>query len=894
MVYKLAVVTWNSNGIKNKIAHLINFLETHKVDIMLLTETKLTQADKIKIKGYTFYRQDRPNSTGGGVAILVKSCIAHTLVPLAPNPIEAICIKTHDNIHIVSAYNRPLNLLKERDLSQLINIGRKVLIAGDLNAKHVNWNCNINNRNGNTVFNFQNTTNVIVDFSDKPTHIPPNNMSPTTIDIVLNKNTLITKPVSLPELNSDHNPVKFSITTNTRPESHLIKITSFKDTNWDSFRKTVNDRVIINNNITSAAQLEEEVSKLTKILQHAKTKHTKLLTINNMREKLPDNIKIKINHKNALRRLWQNTANIAYKHHMNRLSREITQEIREHRNTIWNTKLTSLKVRDNSLWNLTKALKKSHPPLPTLHDTNNDQHITNREKAEILATTFENAHHISTTNTIEQNKIEQIVDEFLNSNQNITNSNCWSKILTTPKEIYNTLKTLPNKKAPGTDNIDNKILKNLPRKALIQLCYIINSILKLQHFPQQWKEAIVIPIPKPNKNHSDPQNYRPISLLNTLAKVTEKIILNRINTFYLKNKITIACQFGFRPHHNTTMQLARITSDISLNYNKKQSTAMALLDIQQAFDRVWIKGLTYKLMQLKLPNIIIKLIYSYLTNRNFYVKVNTENSTIRQIAAGVPQGSVLGPKLFNLFINDIPQFAKTNLALYADDTAIYASSFHAQVATKQVQIHLDILQKYYQLWKIQINPTKTEFVVFTKKFTNVEIHTPLIVNKHKIETKQSTKYLGVILDKRLNFNEHLKTALKKSYIAMRAVYPLLINKNMSQSNKKMIYKALIQPIFLYAAPVWSNISRTNIRPLQVYQNKCLRLIVSKDRYTKIKTLHNLASIETIENTIKNMTTNFIRKQLKHSNLTKTILNKKIENSNITFKHKMPFDKIMNL
>lgn len=371
-------------------------------------------------------------------------------------------------------------------------------------------------------------------------------------------------------------------------------------------------------------------------------------------------------------------------------------------------------------------------------------------------------------------------------------------------------------------------------------------MISLTHWPASWKVATVVPIPKPNKPHTNPTNYRPISLLNTMSKLAEKIILKRILKFNNKNKIIKPHQFGFRPKHNTIQQIVRIITDTTAEFNKNKVTAMVLLDLEKAFDKIWIKGLTHKLQSQGFPQLIVKIIHSYLSDRSFKVKVNNSYSTTTPIPAGVPQGSVLGPVLFSLYLNDLPTCAKTNTALFADDTAIYAHSFNADVASKQIQLQIYQLEKYWKFWKIKINSKKTEQIIFSRKFTNNKIFTPLKVENHKIKPKDTVKYLGMILDNRLTHRQHIKPAY---------------------------------------APAWCNAALSSKIPIQRIQNKCLRFITNLDRYTTIKQLHDQTNIKYLHDYTVQLSDKFYNTQIEVNPLLSTSINTRLNNN---FKHKIPF------
>lgn len=181
------------------------------------------------------------------------------------------------------------------------------------------------------------------------------------------------------------------------------------------------------------------------------------------------------------------------------------------------------------------------------------------------------------------------------------------------------------------------------------------------------------------------------------------------------------------------------------------------------------------------------------------------------------------------------------------------------------------IEKYFEKWKINLNSSKTENILFTRKYTQNKIFTPLIVHQQKITSKNDVKYLGIKLDKRLTFKNHIKESLRKAYGNMKTLFPLLSRDSfLTHKNKKLIYTTILRPTLTYAAPAWCHVSKTTIKPLQIYQNKCLRLINNRGRDTKISDLHEMSQIERIDDFIIRISKTFYETQLKHNKLTRDI------------------------
>ena len=363
----------------------------------------------------------------------------------------------------------------------------------------------------------------------------------------------------------------------------------------------------------------------------------------------------------------------------------------------------------------------------------------------------------------------------------------------------------------------------LPKKGVAHIVAIANAALRLRHFPHQWKKADVVKIPKPGKNPTFPQNYRPISLLPTLGKLFERIVHARLQEEVDELGVVPETQFGFRPRHSTTHQALRVVEHVTERFNHKEATGAVFLDISKAFDSVWHRGLLHKMLEAGISLSMVQLIRSFLIGRSFRVKLRSCRSTGRRIEAGVPQGSVLSPLLWNIFVSDLPTSPRTELALYADDTAILASSRNAGIISNRLQTAADSLEDWYTDWRISVNPEKSAAVLFQKR--RLQPGPNITMFGRPIPWTNQVSYLGLLLDSKLTWRQHISSVVGKTSGAITALYPMLCrNSKLSLDNKLLLYKTVIRPVFTYASQVWAYAAKTHIHRLQVLQNKTLRMI----------------------------------------------------------------------
>jgi len=296
-------------------------------------------------------------------------------------------------------------------------------------------------------------------------------------------------------------------------------------------------------------------------------------------------------------------------------------------------------------------------------------------------------------------------------------------------------------------------------------------------------------------------------------------------------------QFGFRPKHSTSLQLARLVERITRNFGEKRLTGAVFLDVAKAFDTVWIDGLLYKLT-LNFPSYIVHTISSYLKDRTFEASFQTATSSRRGIRAGVAQGGLIYPVLFSLYVNDMPPNTHhVELALYADDAAIIATSRKSTLLVSYLDSYLNDLQRWLSDWRIAINVTKCNDIIFARAGRRFTQSRSLTMFGVPIEWVDTTRHLGMTLETRLAWSSNIDQVRRRTAQRMGMLGPLLNRSDLSVRNGVLLYKQLIRPLMDYACPAWRSAARSHVRRLQVLKSKCLRLATGPPGYESNRQIH---------------------------------------------------------
>ena len=370
----------------------------------------------------------------------------------------------------------------------------------------------------------------------------------------------------------------------------------------------------------------------------------------------------------------------------------------------------------------------------------------------------------------------------------------------TNDEIKQILSNLKNS-ACGWDELSVKFMKLSIEFIIDPLTHICNQSLMEGIFPQQLKIANVIPLYKSD----DPMHfnhYRPVSLLCILSKVFERIMYVRLLKFLEKMKIIYEKQFGFRKHHSTYMALILLMDKITKSLNKGEFVVGVFLDFSKAFDTVNHCILLKKLEFYGIRGIVLKWFESYLDCRSQYVTYNGEKSTPRNIICGVPQGSILGPLLFLIYINDLSNICGSMMPLlFADDTNLFKSGQNYKHIQNEIEKDLTKISEWLKINKLSLNIKKTQFMIFTNK-NSTQPDFEIKIDGHRIDQTFKTKFLGVIIDSQLTWKEHINYICSK--VAKGVGIIIRARKLLDKDTLMTLYYSFVYPYLQYCNHVWGN------------------------------------------------------------------------------------------
>ena len=395
---------------------------------------------------------------------------------------------------------------------------------------------------------------------------------------------------------------------------------------------------------------------------------------------------------------------------------------------------------------------------------------------------------------------------------------------TNPAELNSIINDLKNV-GPGIDKISSSIFKKTYSSIINHLVHFVNLCLQSGTFPENMKLAIVRPVFKAGDQKLF-SNYRPISILPFISKILEKVIHKRVMGYLMQNNLLSNAQFGFRKSLSTYMPVLLLQEIISKAFEKGKLAVTLYIDLKKAFDTVDHDILIGKCSKYGITGTALDLLKSYLANRKQCVEYSGVRSGLENVAVGVPQGSILGPLLFLIYINDLPNVCKkSHCLLYADDTALIFES----TSVPELQLHLDqelpTICQWLQANKLSLNTKKTVYQIFNKKQVPVNLFVTL--NGKSIQAVEKAKYLGMVIDPGLKWNFHIDNLaiIISRNIGLISRARFFLDKH----SLTLLYNSLVLPYINYCCLVWGFTFPTYLHKIEVLQKRAVRIIDNQSR-----------------------------------------------------------------
>lgn len=818
---------------------LYNVYRSLDPDIILINAHGLTGLNKIKMFGYTVYQKNQFDQPHDGVAIAIKKHLQHAIIDDFDENYQAIKIYTTlGPIVIATGYQPPRRpIIPPQSLLHIFRRNLPVLFAGDLNARHQLLGlANNPNPAGELVAHHLQHGNVTHNGPDFQTFITTRSAG--TPDIVLTNDRWIHNLNIQPGpiTTSDHLPI--IITVSAAPiQVPITPVFNKKQANWDNFKS---DLINFQPHFMDGQPLnviDTELQNWFMAVERAMGNNIPLKRYKTLPgPKTTNEVRRLINIYHLARQTAQRDGWTPVLRNMIKgIQNSLQQQYKQLQEESWNEAIlhTEINYREpGKFWNNIKRLMGNDTEqLKFLLDPHGNKLTTHREQAEEFKRVWQKIYQISD----EENedfceRTERTVLDFLHANNshrpyddiNLSRLQPNNELIKPINiaEVTFTIKSLKSRKAPGYSKIDKEILLKLPPNMITALTGIFNAALSAGRFPDKFKLAVIKLILKSGKISTSPLNYRPISLLETVGKVFERILNDRLRRHLEIQNLYHRKQHAYRKNRGTVTAISLAYETISRHQQNRAQCNVVMRDVSKAFDKVWHDGLKFKLCTLDMPRPITALLSDFLTRRTALIQVGAHTTSPFPLLCGVPQGSTLAPTLFSIYTSDIGEIPHCEYFTYADDVTQVVtypgkSKRFLQLYTERA---IQALNNYEYKWKIRTNQNKFQILHISKQRP-----LPITINNRVIRFTNRAKLLGLTLKKTgIAAQVDEKTAQASTVLKKLRRFSKL-----QERTKLHLYKALVMPVLEYPPVPLNTLTNSNWRKLQTIQNRALRWIAGE-------------------------------------------------------------------
>ena len=825
----------------SKLDELGLLISQENYDLIALTEIKpkngnIPSSNCMHIPGYEQYTSDLTAPDTRGVCLYVKQSLTSNLVE-PPKPIVykdsiwvtitgkgntkllAGCVYRSGSSSIAIPRDETLHELLKWAASDGSHSHR--LIAGDFNHPLITWDPspilpeNIAPENPATKFATCIADTFLHQHITEPTRYR-GNQTPTNDDLIFSNEQELVQQLQLlsPLGGSDHIGISMNFLFDYRTDTHKQVSFNWNKADFEGMRETLDKDW---ESLLQDKSTQEAFSILSTNIQEAVDKHVP------KREIDPGEKRFKP--------LWMNSAALrrvkkkyhAWLRYLNTKSgqdyqRYITernssaQESRKSRREFEQMLAKECKLNNKGFWRYVNSSRKVRTKIGDLKNEAGGFATEDTDKAEVLSEQYYKTFTVEDTDNLPSTTEKRLHTERLHH------------ITLTQKEVKEKLLSLRIDKSPGPDGIHPRLLKEMAEVLCGPVTTIFNRSLSDAELPQDWKDAVIAPIFKKGSK-SDPANYRPVSLTSILCKLLERCIAERITQHIKDNDLTCQEQHGFQTGRSTTTNLLEALNIWTEALSHNIPVDVIFLDYAKAFDTVPHRRLLNKVKALGIDGNILGWIEQFLTGRRQCVKVNTSTSAWKPVISGVPQGTVLGPLLFTIFVSDMPDQVSNFISLFADDTKIYAYLLEDEDGQVSSNLQDDItnLQEWANKMQMRFHPDKCKCMHLGKHNPHHTYRMTTPDGKiHNITATSKEKDLGVLIDDELSFAAHIQAQVNKANSVLGSIKNTF--KYIDINSFNLLYKSLVRPHLEYATVVWAPHTKFLKDAIERVQRRATRLV----------------------------------------------------------------------
>ena len=839
----------NIDGLVSKRLELLDYLKNKKPDIMCIVETKLTEDINVILDekcNYNIWRNDRKEGKGGGIIVLTAQNIKVCDVKYENENTENICVQimiNNSKLHIIAAYVPPKtktwneerykNMLNKTEcfLKKEIQNNKKVILTGDFNCKEVNWeNYEAEGNNftwGNRLLKLT-TDNLMTQWVREETRLRGSD-EPSRLDLVFTKGISIKQGIEHhpPLGKSDHEVLEFDICTEQETrikETHKNKRRNYVKANYEGLKKYFNEL-----DWTDMYNCEDIQSKYDKFLENYNCGVEKYVPFYVVKEEGKSewfNWRCE-KAKRKKNRAWRDLKKRPSKNNSEKYKKARNDYVlirREVERNYQKKIVDKCKDEPKMFYRFINGKLKKSDSVAKLKDGGK---IIEEDKklAEILNKNFQKVFTQETSfnpgHELEQGKL-----------------NCMN---VDKEELMSIMRKLDGRKAMGPDAVSGQVLKECSEELLEPLHNIINCSINTGKVPKEWKRADIVPIYK-SGDKQEPLNYRPVSLTSVVCKICEIIIKKRWSQHLEEENAICNSQFGFRQGRSCVSNLLCFYSRvIDVIQEKDGWVDCVYLDLKKAFDKVPHTRLIWKLQKHGgLGGRMLDWMKDYLTDREMRTSVRNEKSEWRRVTSGVPQGSVLAPVMFLIYINDMPEGVRSYMSMFADDAKLM-KKVKDKEDCEDLQRDLDKVYEWSQTWEMEFNAKKCH-VMELGKSKNRPTKSYKMGNE-PMNVSHEEKDLGVTFQDTLSPEKHINRLFGQAYGTLQNIKVAF--HYMDKDMMKKIITTMIRPKLEYAAVAWSPHCKKHVNKLERIQRIATKLVpelVNKPYEDRLKEM-NLPSLE---------------------------------------------------